>query len=162
MATAKKAAAKKAPAKRVLAKKTAAKKTSAKKTTHTKRGLAQDRRQVSAGQASEVYYEAKKMGVSTAAVKKAIKKVGNERTDIEAELTKPKKKAAAKKSSRGLAQDRRQVAANQASEVSYEAKKMGVSKEAVKDAIKKVGNERADIEVELKKKKSKPTKNKKK
>ncbi len=162
MATAKKAGAKKTPAKKAPVKKTAGKKTSAKKTAHTKRGLAQDRRQVSAGQASEVYYEAKKMGVSTAAVKKAITKVGNERKDIEAELTKPKKKAAAKKSNRGLAQDRRQVAANQVSEVYYEAKKMGVSKEAVKEAIKKVGNERADIEVELKKKKKKTTKSKKK
>jgi DNA-binding transcriptional regulator YhcF (GntR family) len=162
MATAKKAAAKKTPAKKAPAKKTAAEKTSAKKTAHTKRGLAQDQRQVSAGQASEVYYEARKMGVSTAAVKKAIKNVGNERKDIEAELTKPKKKAAAKKSNRGLAQDRRQVAAKQASEVYYEAKKMGVSKEAVKEAIKKVGNERADIEVELKKKKNKTTKSKKK
>jgi hypothetical protein len=44
------------------------------------------------------------------------------------------------------------VAAGQASEVRYEAKKMGVSTDAVKEAIKKVGNERADIEVELKKK----------
>jgi len=162
MATAKKATAKRAPAKKAPAKKTAAKKSSAKKPALTKRGLAQDRRQVSAAQASEVYYEAKKMGVSTAAVKKAIKKVGNERRDIEAELTKPKKKAAAKKPSRGLAQDRRQVAANQASEVYYEARKMGVSKEAVKEAIKKVGNDRADIEVELKKNGSKTTKSKKK
>ncbi len=39
---------------------------------------------------------------------------------------------------------------------------MGVSKDAVKEAIKKVGNERADIEVELKKKKNKKTKKKKK
>jgi DNA-binding transcriptional regulator YhcF (GntR family) len=157
MATAKKATAKTAPAR----KKAAAKKAPAKKTMHTKRGLAQDRREVSAGQASEVYYEAKKMGVSTAAVKKAIKKVGNQRRNIEVELTKPAKKAAAKKSNRGLVQDRRQVAANQASEVYYEAKKMGVSKDAVKEAIKKVGNERADVEVELKKKKKKKTKKKK-
>jgi len=159
---AKKTPAKKTSAKKTAAKKTAAKKSSAKKIAHTKRGLAQDRRQVSAGQTSEVYYEAKKMGVSTAAVKKAIKRVGNERKDIEAELTKPKKKAAAKKSSRGLAQDRRQVAANQTGEVYYEAKKMGVSKEAVKKAIKKVGNDRVDIEVELKKNGSKTAKSRKK
>jgi DNA-binding transcriptional regulator YhcF (GntR family) len=152
MATARKATTKRAPAKKAPAKRAAAKKSPAKRSTKTGRGRAQDRREVAAGQASEVRYEAKKMGVSTAAVKKAIKNVGNQRKDIEAELTKPAKKAAAKKSNRGLAQDRRQVAANQAGEVYYEAKKMGVSTDAVKEAIKKVGNERADIEVELKKK----------
>ncbi len=118
---------------------------------------------MSAGQASEVYYEAKKMGVSTAAaVKKAIKKVGNQRKNIEVELTKPTKEGYPRRSRiRGTrSRDRRQVAANQASEVSYEAKKMGVSKDAVKEAIKKVGYERADIEVELKKKKNKKSREK--
>ncbi len=109
MATAKKATAKTAPA----GKKAAAKKAPAKKTTHTKRGLAQDRREVSAGQASEVYYEAKKMGVSTAAVKKAIKKVGNQRKNIEVELTETDKEGclAEEVEFADSVQDRRQVAA---------------------------------------------------
>ena len=136
------ATAKKAPAKRGAAKK------------HTVRGLAQDRRQVSAETPHEVAYEAKKMGVTQTAVKDAIKKVGNVREKIEAVL----KKAAARKapaktthSARGLAQDRRQVSAESKYEVAYEAKKMGVSQAAVKAAIKKVGNDRAKIEAELKK-----------
>lgn len=56
----------------------AAKKPPATKAAHTARGLAQDRRQVS----GEVKYEAKKMRVTQAAVKAAIKKVGNDRAKI--------------------------------------------------------------------------------
>jgi predicted transcriptional regulator len=146
MATAKKAA----PAKKVAAKKAPAKKAAAKKT-HSGRGLAQDRRQVSAETPHEVAYEAKKMGVTQAAVKAAIKKVGNDRAKIEAELT----KVAAKKghTARGLAQDRRQVSGEAKYEVAYVAKKMGVTQAAVMTAIKKVGNDRATIEAELKKRK---------
>ena len=97
MATAKaaratRAVAKKTPVKKAAAKKAATKKMPAKKVvakkTHSARGLAQDRRQVSAGSKHEVAYEAKKMGVTGAAVKTAIKKVGNDRAKIEAELKK--------------------------------------------------------------------------
>jgi len=131
------ATAKKAPAKKVAAKK------------HTARGLAQDRRQVSAVAPHEVAYEAKKMGATQAAVKAVIAKVGNDRAKIEAELTRaPAKKA---HTARGLAQDRRQVSGEAKYELAYEAKKMGVTQAAVKAAIKKVGNDRAKIEAELKK-----------
>ena len=148
MATAKKAA----PAKKAVAKKVTAKKA------HSARGLAQDRRQVSGEAKYEVAYEAKKMGVTQTAVKTAIAKVGNDRAKIEAELMKQKaaaKKVAAKKghTARGLAQDRRQVSGESKHEVAYEAKKMGVTAAAVKTAIAKVGNDRAKIEAELKKRK---------
>ena len=63
------ATAKKAPAKKAAA--------------HTARGLKQDRREVGAGQGYEVRYEAKKMGATPAAVKKAIKAVGNSRVKVE-------------------------------------------------------------------------------
>jgi len=152
----KKTVAKKAPAKKAAAKKIAVKKAAAKKV-HTTRGMAQDRRQVSAEAKYEVAYEAKKMGVTQAAVLAAIKKVGNDRAKIEAELTKPAaKKTSARKAghaARGLAQDRRQVSAEAKYEVAYEAKKMGVTSDQVLAAIKKVGNDRAKIEVELKKSK---------
>ena len=75
-----KAAAKKAPAKKSAAKKPAAKKSTG--------GRAQDRAKVAASQPHEVRYEARKMGVSTAAVKKAVKAVGNSRKKVEAELKK--------------------------------------------------------------------------
>jgi len=130
---------KKAPAKEPAAKK------------HTARGLAQDRRQVSAEAPYEVAYEARKMGVSQAEVKAAIKKVGNDRAKIEAALKKiALRKGPAKHTARGLAQDRRLVSGEAKYEVAYEAKKMGVTQAAVKAAIKKVGNDRARIEAELK------------
>jgi hypothetical protein len=50
-----------------------------------KRGRA-DRRKVAGGQAYEVAYIAKKKGVSRAKVRQAIKKVGNSRRRIYAEL----------------------------------------------------------------------------
>lgn len=53
---------------------------------HTARGLKQDRREVAGGQGYEVRYEAKKMGVKPAAVKKAIKAVGNSRKAVEKKL----------------------------------------------------------------------------
>jgi len=53
--------------------------------------------------------------------------------------------------SRGLQQDRDRIAANQDYEVEYVAKKMGVTKQAVIDAIKKVGNMRSAVEDELRK-----------
>ncbi|PVE50661.1 DUF3606 domain-containing protein [Rhizobium rhizogenes] len=51
---------------------------------------------------------------------------------------------------RGRAQDRAKVAGGQDHEVRYEAKKEGVSKGEVKDAVKKVGNSRKKVEVDLK------------
>ena len=61
------------------------------------------------------------------------------------------KTAAKKHTSRGLKQDRREVAAKQPYEVGYEAKKMGVKPAAVRKAVQKVGHARAKIDVELKK-----------
>ena len=84
-APAKKAPAKKAPAKKPPAKKSPAKKSAAKKSSG---GRAQDRAKVAASQPHEVRYEARKMGVSTAAVKTAVKAVGNSRKKVEAELKK--------------------------------------------------------------------------
>jgi hypothetical protein len=51
---------------------------------------------------------------------------------------------------RGRNQDRARVAAGQEHEVSYEAKKEGVSKAEVKDAVKAVGNSRTNVEEKLK------------
>jgi hypothetical protein len=48
----------------------------------TSRGRKQDRARVAAGQDYEVRYEAKKTGRSAAAVKKAVKKVGNSRKRV--------------------------------------------------------------------------------
>lgn len=52
----------------------------------TSRGRTQDRARVAAGQDHEVKYVAKKEGVSTEAVKGAVKKAGNSRKKVEAEL----------------------------------------------------------------------------
>jgi len=52
----------------------------------TSRGRKQDRARVAAGQKHEVRYESKKSGKSRAAVKKAVKKVGNSRRKVEREL----------------------------------------------------------------------------
>ena len=46
-------------------------------------------------------------------------------------------------------QDRARVAGKQDHEVRYEAKKEGVSKAEVKDAIKEAGNGRKKVEAEL-------------
>lgn len=54
-----------------------------------------------------------------------------------------------KQTKRGRAQDRRQVAAGQDHEVRYEAEKMDVSKEEVRDAVKSVGNSRKKVEDKL-------------
>jgi hypothetical protein len=51
---------------------------------------------------------------------------------------------------RGRNQDRARVASGQDHEVGYEAKKEGVSKAEVKDAVKAVGNSRTDVEEKLK------------
>jgi hypothetical protein len=53
----------------------------------TSRGRKQDRARVAAGQDYEVRYEAKKTGKSKAAVKKAVKKVGNTRKRVERRLS---------------------------------------------------------------------------
>ncbi|GGA64297.1 DUF3606 domain-containing protein [Pelagibacterium lentulum] len=46
-------------------------------------------------------------------------------------------------------QDRARVAGQQDHEVRYEAEKTGKSKEAVKDAVKDVGNSRKKVEKKL-------------
>ena len=52
----------------------------------TSRGRKQDRARVAGGQDYETRYEAKKTGKSRAAVKKAVKKVGNSRKRVEKRL----------------------------------------------------------------------------
>lgn len=52
----------------------------------TARGRKQDRARVAGGQNYEVRYEAKKSGRSAAAVKKAVKKVGDSRKRVEKRL----------------------------------------------------------------------------
>jgi hypothetical protein len=52
------------------------------------RGRTQDRAKVASGQRHEVSYEAKKTGKPAAAVKKAVKSVGNSRKKVERELDK--------------------------------------------------------------------------
>lgn len=52
----------------------------------TARGRKQDRARVAGGQKYEVGYETKKTGRSAAAVKKAVKKVGNSRNNVEKRL----------------------------------------------------------------------------
>ena len=51
---------------------------------------------------------------------------------------------------RGRAQDRRKVAGGQDHEVRYEAEKMGVSKDKVRDAVRSEGNSRGKVEQKLK------------
>lgn len=51
--------------------------------------------------------------------------------------------------SRGRAQDRKNVAGGQDHEVRHEAGKTGASKNEVKAAVKKVGNSRKKVEGEL-------------
>ncbi|QDA36911.1 DUF3606 domain-containing protein (plasmid) [Paracoccus liaowanqingii] len=53
------------------------------------------------------------------------------------------------KTSRGRGQDRRLVAGKQEHEVRYEAKKMDVPKDEVRDAIASEGNSRDKIERKL-------------
>ena len=62
----------------------------AKKMTKTSRGRKQDRALVAGGQKYEVSYEAKKIGQSATAVKKAVKKVGNVRKRVEKRLIRKK------------------------------------------------------------------------
>ena len=57
----------------------------------TARGRKQDRPRVAGGQDYEVRYESKKKSRSTAAVKKAVKKVGNSRKRVERALSRKKK-----------------------------------------------------------------------
>lgn len=52
----------------------------------SKRGRMQDRAQVAGGQDHEVRYEATKENASKGEVKAAVKKVGNSRKRVEAEL----------------------------------------------------------------------------
>jgi hypothetical protein len=53
------------------------------------------------------------------------------------------------KTTRGRNQDSTKVAAGQDHEVNYEKNKMKVSGDAVKDAVKSVGNSRKDVEKKL-------------
>ena len=53
---------------------------------------------------------------------------------------------------KGRSQDRRKVAGGQDHEVNYEKDKLNTSGEEVKSSVKKVGNERKDVEADLKKK----------
>jgi Protein of unknown function (DUF3606) len=53
----------------------------------TSRGRKQDRARVAGGQDYEVRYQAKKSGRSKAAVKEAVKKVGNSRKMVERRLS---------------------------------------------------------------------------
>lgn len=52
------------------------------------RGRAQDRARVAAGQEHEVRYESQKSGKPRAAVKEAVKSVGNSRKKVEKKLAK--------------------------------------------------------------------------
>lgn len=56
---------------------------------------------------------------------------------------------AKKQTPRGRKQDRARVAGKQDYEVSYESKKTGKSKPAVKKAVRKVGNSRKRVEKRL-------------
>ena len=58
----------------------------AKASKKTARGGKQDRARVAGGQDYEVGYEAKKKGRSSAAVKEAVKKVGNSRKRVDRAL----------------------------------------------------------------------------
>lgn len=57
---------------------------------HAPRGRAQDRAQVTAGEAHEVRYEAEKKGVEREDVKQAVKSIGNSRKKVEEHLAKDK------------------------------------------------------------------------
>lgn len=59
-----------------------------KKVRHSKRGAKSDRARISAKQPSEVYYVARKFRVTADNVRQAIKKVGNMRAKVYAELEK--------------------------------------------------------------------------
>ena len=54
----------------------------------TSRGRNQDRAKVAAGQKHETAYEAKKTGTSSGEVRQAVRKAGNGRAKVEAELKK--------------------------------------------------------------------------
>jgi hypothetical protein len=56
----------------------------------SKSGRSQDRGKVAAGQKHEVSYEAQKTGAKPAEVRQAVKKAGNSRGKVEAELKKSK------------------------------------------------------------------------
>lgn len=53
------------------------------------------------------------------------------------------------KTSRGRSQDRRLVAGGQEHEVRYEAKKMDVSQDRVREAVRSEGNSRTKVERKL-------------
>jgi hypothetical protein len=55
------------------------------------------------------------------------------------------------KSTRGRSQDRGKVAGGQEYEVNYEKNKMNVSSKEVKNAVKKAGNQRENVEKKLRK-----------
>nr|WP_111298536.1 DUF3606 domain-containing protein [Paracoccus saliphilus] len=53
------------------------------------------------------------------------------------------------KTARGRAQDRRLVASGQEHEIRYEAKKMDVSRDEIRNAVRSEGNSRAKVERKL-------------
>jgi cellobiose-specific phosphotransferase system component IIA len=105
----------------------------------SKRSIKADRARVSANQPYEVAYFARKHGMTKAAVKKLIKRVGNSRKKLEAAL---KRHAKA---------DRARVSANQPYEVAYFARTHRMTAAAVKKLIKRVGNSRKKLEAAAKK-----------
>jgi cellobiose-specific phosphotransferase system component IIA len=104
-----------------------------------KRSSKADRARVSANQPYEVAYFARKHGMTKAAVKKLIKRVGNSRKKLEAAL---KRHAKA---------DRARVSANQPYEVAYFARTHRMTAAQVKKLIKRVGNSRKKLEAAAKK-----------
>ncbi len=113
-----------------------------------KRGKA-DRARVSASEGYEVAYYARKHGITPAAVRKLIKRVGNSRKKLDAAL---KRHAKA---------DRARVSANQPHEVAYFARKHRMTAAAVRKLIKRVGNSRKKLEAAAKRMKKKRKKRKK-
>ena len=59
----------------------------------TNQGLKQDRAKVAGGQEHEVGYVAEKTGAKPSVVRRVVKKGGNSRVEVEAELEKAKSKA---------------------------------------------------------------------
>ena len=102
-----------------------------------------DRSRVSASQAYEVDYVARKFRVRADTVRAAIKRVGNSRAKVYAVLADSKKKS-------GKA-DKARISASQAHEVYYVARKFGVSADTVRATIKRVGNSRTKVYAALEK-----------
>ncbi len=105
----------------------------------TKKSVAADRARVSS-EGHEVAYVAKKHGVDEAVVKRIIKRVGNSRVAVE--------KAIASFKKRSTAADRAMIS-REPHEISYLAKKFGISNEAALAAVEKHGPSRKKVEAAL-------------